>query len=146
MGHAMTFRLLTADSAKVIVRSQVRAADDPACPKLTDCCSSKLGSISLTEGIMNSYLHTIPSCCEYFDSNDGEVTVVGQTLPETGTGQTGPTKSKAGIQSHSYHNNESLGHSENPDEYERMTRICTDNTIEKTIDQSDLGEEQQHRK
>jgi hypothetical protein len=33
-GHAMTFKVLTADTNKVILCSQVRPADDPLCPNL----------------------------------------------------------------------------------------------------------------
>ena len=101
--------------------------------------------ISLTEGIMVSYLRTIPSCREYFDSNAADVTDDDQTLPKTETGQTVSTNHKDGIQSRAYPSNESLGRSESLLDYQRTPRIRIVNTNENTIEYCDRGKEHQPR-
>jgi hypothetical protein len=65
--------------------------------------------ISLSEGILGSYLPTIPSFSEYFDSNAAETTDDGQTLSKTEVGQTVSTNHKAVTQSRAYLSNEFLG-------------------------------------
>jgi Reverse transcriptase (RNA-dependent DNA polymerase) len=99
-------------------------------------CSPKLGSISFSEGIMGSYPHTIPSCSEYFDSNDVASADSGQTFPKTEIGQTLSTNHKVGTQSRTYTSNESLGCSMSFQDNPRMPRIRMENT-----DHSDRGKE-----
>ena len=99
-------------------------------------CSPKLGSISFSEGIMGSYLHTIPSRSEYFDSNDTAGADSGQTFPKTEIGQTLSTNHKDGTQSRTYTSNESLGYSQSFQDNPRTPRIRMEN-----IDHSDHGKE-----
>ena len=95
-------------------------------------CSSKLGSISFSEGILGSYLPTIPSCSEYFDSNAAESTDDGQTLSKTEIGQTVSTNHKAVTQSQAYLtvSNEFLGYSKSLQDCHGRLRICMENTID----------------
>jgi hypothetical protein len=93
-------------------------------------CSSKLGSISLSEGILGSYLPTIPSFSEYFDSNAAETTDDGQTLSKTEIGQTVSTNHKAVTQSRAYLSNEFLGLSKSFQDCHGRPRIRMENTID----------------
>jgi hypothetical protein len=91
-------------------------------------CSSKLGSISFSDGIFGSYPHTIPSCSEYFDSNVAETADDGQAIPKTEIGQTESTNDKAVTQSCAFTVNESLGQSKSFHDYPRGSRIRMKNT------------------
>jgi hypothetical protein len=84
--------------------------------------------ISFSEGILDSYPHTIPSCSEYFDSNAAESTDDGQAIPKTEIGQTVSTNDKAVTQSCAYTINESLGLSKSFHDYPKGSRIRMKNT------------------
>jgi hypothetical protein len=68
----------------------------------------KSSTISFSEGILGSYLLTIPSCSEYFDSNAAESTDDGQTLSKMEIGQTVSANHKAVTQSWAYLSNKFL--------------------------------------
>jgi hypothetical protein len=90
----------------------------------------KLGSISLSEGILGSYLPTIPSFSEYFDSNAAECTDDGQTLSKTEIGQTMSKNHKAVTQSRAYLSNESLGYSKSLQDGHGRPKIRMETTID----------------
>ena len=79
--------------------------------------------ISFSEGILGSYLPTIPSCSEYFDSNIAETADDGQAILKTVS-----TSDKAVTQSCAYMINESLGPSKSFHDYPRGSRIRMKNT------------------
>jgi hypothetical protein len=92
------------------------------------------GTISLSEGILGSYLPTIPSWSEYFDSNAAETTDDGQTLSKTEIGQTVSTNHKAVTQSWAYLSNEFL--SKSFQDCHGRPRILMENTL--------IDEDQEH--
>ena len=89
-------------------------------------CRNVGDDIRLEEGIMGSYIHTIPSYHEYFDSNAADSTDDGQTLLKTEKGQTVSTTNMDVTQS-CLPINESLGRSKSIYDFPRELRIHIQN-------------------